>query len=46
MKQVGLPVVQHLRGGYKSFDPSQPDDWKSFHWNDGPFIDTVKPDGN
>ena len=46
MKSVGLPVVSHLKGDYKTFSPSQPDDWKTFKWNDGPFIDIVKPDGN
>lgn len=46
MKALDLPVVQYLRPDFTSFDPAQPDDWKTFHWNDGPFIDTVKPDGN
>lgn len=46
MKAAGLPVVSHLKGDYKTFSPSQPDDWKTFKWNDGPFIDIVKPDGN
>lgn len=46
MKQLNLPVVQHLRSDYIPFNPAQPDDWRAFHWNDGPFIDTVKPDGN
>ncbi|MBQ9664923.1 MAG: rhamnogalacturonan acetylesterase [Bacteroidaceae bacterium] len=46
MKSLNLPVVQHLRPDYITFDPSSPDGWKTFHWNDGPFIDIVKPDGN
>ena len=46
MKALNLPVTQHLRPDYTSFDPARPDDWRTFRWNDGPFIDTVKPDGN
>ncbi len=46
MKQLDLPVLQHLRDDFEPFSPSEPDDWKLFHWNDGPFIDIVKPDGN
>jgi len=46
MKALNLPILQYLKSDYKDLDPSQPDDWKSFHWNDGPFIDVVKPDGN
>ncbi len=46
MKSLNLPVMQHLRPDYTTFDPSSPDDWKTFHWNDAPFIDIVKPDGN
>lgn len=46
MKSLNLPVVKNLRPEYTSFDASHPDDWHSFHWNDGPFIDIIKPDGN
>lgn len=46
MKSVHLAVVDFLRDDYISFDPSQPDDWTNFHWNDAPFIDIIKPDGN
>ena len=46
MKVLNLPIVQYVQEDYVPFSPSQPDDWKSFHWNDGPFIDIVKPDGN
>ena len=46
MKALNLPVTQYLRPDYTSFDPARPDDWRTFRWNDGPFIDTVKPDGN
>lgn len=46
MKLLNLPVVKYLRTDYHSFSPSIPDDWRSFHWNDAPFVDIVKPDGN
>lgn len=46
MKTLHLPVVDFLRHDYLPFDPSKPDDWGTFHWNDAPFIDIIKPDGN
>lgn len=46
MKELKLPITEHLKGEYLPFNPAQPDDWRTFHWNDGPFIDIVKPDGN
>lgn len=46
IKDLNLPLVQYINSNYKNYDPTQPDDWKSFHWNCGPFIDIVKPDGN
>ena len=46
MKQLGLPVVKHLRSDWQDFDPSQPDDWKAFKWSPARTIDIVKPDGN
>ena len=46
MKSLNLPVVQYLRDDYVPLDPAKPDEWRTFHWNDGPFIDIVKPDGN
>lgn len=46
MKELRLPPVDHLRDDYTPFSPSSPDDWRTFHWNDTPFIDIVKPDGN
>ena len=46
MKSIHLPVVDFLRDDYTPFDPSQPDDWTNFHWNDAPFTNIVKPDGN
>lgn len=46
MKSLNLPIIRHLRKDYTPFSPSKPDDWRTFHWDDSPFIDIVKPDGN
>ena len=46
MKQLQLPVVKYLRPEWQDFDPSQPDDWKTFKWAPSPMKDIVKPDGN
>jgi len=46
MKKLHLPIVNDLRSDYTPFNLSQPGDWRNFHWNDSPFIDYVKPDGN
>lgn len=46
MKQLQLPVVKYLRPEWQDFDPSQPDDWKTFKWAPSPMQDIVKPDGN
>ena len=46
MKQLDLPVVKYLRPEWQDFDPSHPDDWKSFKWAPSRLKDIVKPDGN
>lgn len=46
IKDLNLPLVKYIRPDYQDYNPAQPDDWKTFHWNCGPFIDIVKPDGN
>ena len=46
MKQLQIPLVQHLRNDYLPFDPAHPDDPTTFHWDDSPFFENVKPDGN
>ena len=46
MKLLNLPIVKSLRPDFIPFSPSIPDDWRTFHWNDAPFVDIVKPDGN
>ena len=46
MKLLNFPLIQHLRPDYKAYDPAQPDAVDTFHWNDSPFIEVQKPDGN
>lgn len=47
MKQLDIPVVNHLRPGeFDEYSPAKPDDWHLFHWNDSPFLEVAKPDGN
>lgn len=46
IKSLGLPLAEHLREDYTAFDPSKPDSVDAFHWNDSPFTEIEKPDGN
>lgn len=46
MKQLELPLIEFLRPGYTAYNPAQPDDVGAFHWNDSPFTEVEKPDGN
>ena len=46
MKSLNLPIVSHLRSDYKPFNPSEPDKVEDFKWNDSPFTEIEKPDGN
>lgn len=46
MKKAGLPIVKFLRIDYKGFNPAQPDARDTFKWNDSPFTEIEKPDGN
>jgi len=46
MKELQLPVVEHLRTDFKDFNPASPDDFSAFRWINSPFIETLKPDGN
>ena len=45
MKSLSLPIVKYIRLDYHSFSPSNPDDWKTFPWNDAPLIAIVYTDG-
>lgn len=46
MKQLNLPILSALRPDWQDFNPSQPDDWKTFKWAPSRIQDIVKPDGN
>lgn len=46
MKQLNLPIVKYLRPEWQDFNPTQPDDWKTFKWVPSRLKDIVKPDGN
>lgn len=46
MKQARLPFVDHLREDVQPFLPSVPDSSDAFHWDESPFVEMQKPDGN
>ena len=46
IKQLNLPIAEFLRADFKDFDPSEPDDWKTFKWSPAKNADLIKPDGN
>lgn len=46
MKKAGLPIVKYLRADYKGYNPAHPDALESFKWNECPFTEIEKPDGN
>ncbi len=46
MKRLELPLVRYLRDDYEAYDPAHPDAIDSFRWNDSPFTEIEKPDGN
>ncbi|MBQ8593460.1 MAG: rhamnogalacturonan acetylesterase [Bacteroidaceae bacterium] len=46
IKKANLPLTQFLREDYPGYDPAQPDAFDAFHWNNSPFTEIEKPDGN
>lgn len=46
IKGLNLPWITYLRDDYRPFTPSAPDEIESFKWNDSPFTEIEKPDGN
>jgi len=46
MKRLELPILKYLRSDYIAYDPAHPDDWANFKWNNSPFTEIQKPDGN
>ncbi|GAE83778.1 rhamnogalacturonan acetylesterase [Bacteroides reticulotermitis] len=45
MKQAVPQLTEHLQFD-PQYNPAQPDDVNAFHWNDSPFAEAEKPDGN
>lgn len=46
MKKCKFDFTSHLRPDYKTYDPAHPDAVETFHWNNCPFTEVEKPDGN
>jgi hypothetical protein len=46
IKDLNLPLVKYINNRYTDYNPAQPNDWKTFHWNCSPFIEMKKPEGN
>lgn len=46
VKKLNLPWVQYLRKDYQAFNPAMPDEVKALKWNESPFTEIEKPDGN
>lgn len=45
MKKAIPELTKHLKNG-SAYDPAHPDDVNAFQWNDSPFTELDKPDGN
>jgi lysophospholipase L1-like esterase len=46
LQQNNIPLRQYIRADFSGFNPAQPDDRDAFKWNDSPFTEIEKPDGN
>ena len=46
LKQIGSPLVQHLRADWQDFDPPRPDNPDTFVWHMSAGSNITKPDGN
>ena len=46
LKELNHPLVQYLRDDYPGYNPAKPDSFDSFKWNNSPFTEIEKPDGN
>ena len=46
LKQIGSPLVQHLRADWQDFDPARPDNPDTFVWHMSAGSNITKPDGN
>lgn len=46
LKNLQHPITQYLRSDAPTFNPAEPDDWRTFQWAPAKTADLVKPDGN
>ena len=46
IKDLQLSFASHIKEEFKGFDAAHPDDFNTFHWNNSPFFEALKPDGN
>lgn len=46
IKDLQLPLAEYIRPEWQDFDPSQPDDWRTFVWAPARNAEVEKPDGN
>ena len=46
IRQLQLPVAAHLKDLTDTYSPAAPDDPDGFVWDDAPFVEVLKPDGN
>jgi hypothetical protein len=46
MRTHEFPFLKALSKDYIPFNPAKPDDPKSFRWQQSPFYEGLKPDGN
>lgn len=46
IKKAGLDIKQYVRPDVKPFDPSKPDRFKDFHWDNSPLTELAKPAGS
>ena len=45
LKTQVLDLARHLKP-FPAFNPAHPDNPDNFHWDDSPFTEVEKPDGN
>jgi lysophospholipase L1-like esterase len=46
LQQNDIALKQYIRSDFKGYDPAKPDKREEFKWNDSPFTEVEKPDGN
>lgn len=46
IKKLDLPLKDYIVSDYITYNPANPDKIENFHWNESPFVEVEKPDGN